>query len=186
MKVAIDPGHGMSNVDPGVFDPGAIKQVGNTLFREADIALEYAHRLREIFEANGIDVFMTRTDNDDPAPRGTRAPRALNAECTHFVSLHLNSWHTAQANGVEVQYRGITKDKPLADRIQARLLEVTGLNDHENDQRLDLAVLKFQGGPAVLIELGFITNKNDRNFLLKAENRETICQAIFEVVSADQ
>lgn len=183
MKVAIDPGHGMSNASSGVFDPGAVKRVGNVTFAEADIVLRYGHTLKRLFEQNGIEVFMTRTSSADPAPVGDRARRATAAGCTHFVSLHLNAHNTAQANGVEVQFRSIQKDKPLADAIQRRLLQITGLNNHHNDQRLDLAVLTFAPGPAVLIELGFITNETDRNFLLEGRNRDAICQGIFEVVN---
>ena len=182
MKIAIDPGHGMSNDRAGVFDPGAVKRVGNVTFAEADIALRYAHTLKRLFEQNGIEVFMTRTSSADPAPVGGRARRATIAGCTHFVSLHLNSHRTPQANGVEVQFRSIQKDKPLADSIQQRLLQITGLNNHHNDQRLDLAVLTFRPGPAVLIELGFISNDTDRSFLLEGTNRDAICQGIFEVV----
>lgn len=183
MKVAIDPGHGMSNASPGVFDPGATKRVGNMTFAEADIVLRYGHTLRALFEQNGIEVFMTRTSSADPAPVGGRARRAANAGCTHFVSLHMNSHTTSQANGVEVQFRSNQKDKPLADRIQRRLLQITGLNDHHNDQRLDLAVLRFSPGPAILIELGFITNDRDRNFLIEGSNRDAVCRGIFEVVT---
>jgi N-acetylmuramoyl-L-alanine amidase len=135
MKVAIDPGHGMSNVSSGVFDPGAVKRVGDVTFAEADIVLRYGHTLKKLFEQNGIEVFMTRTSSADPAPVSGRARRAATAGCTHFVSLHLNAHQTSQANGVEVQFRSIQKDKPLADSIQRRLLQITGLNDHHNDQR---------------------------------------------------
>lgn len=183
MKVAIDPGHGMNNASPGVFDPGAVKRVGNVTFAEADIVLRYGHTLRRLFEQNGVEVFMTRTSSADSAPVGGRAARATNANCTHFVSLHMNSFRTSQANGVEVQYRSNQKDKPLADRIQSRLLQITGLSDHHNDQRLDLSVLRFSPGPAVLIELGFITNDRDRNFLLEGRNRDAICQGIFDVLT---
>ena len=183
MKVAIDPGHGMNNANPGLFDPGAIKRLGNLTIAEADIVLRYGHTLRRLFEQSGIEVFMTRTSSADSAPVGGRAKRATNANCTHFVSLHMNSDHNPLANGVEVQYRSNQKDKPLADRIQSKLLQITGLNDHHNDQRLDLAVLRFSPGPVVLIELGFITNDRDRNFLLEGSNRDAICQGIFEVLT---
>jgi N-acetylmuramoyl-L-alanine amidase len=185
MKVAIDPGHGMDNASPGVFDTGAVKRIGSDTFAEADIVLRYALTLKQLFEANGISVFMTRSSSADSAPVGGRATRAKNAGCTHFISLHMNSFSRSQANGVEVQYRDDQKDKPLADRIQRKLLQVTGFNDHVNDKRTDLAVLRFNAGPAILIELGFISNDNDRNFLIRGENRDAVCQAIFDVVTGN-
>jgi len=183
MKVAIDPGHGMSNASAGVFDPGAVKRVGGVTFAEADIVLRYGHTLRRLFEDSGIEVFMTRSSSADPAPVGRRARRAADAGCTHFVSLHMNSFRTSQANGVEVQFRDSRKDKPLADALLRKLLQVTGLNDHGNDVRTDLAVLRFGPGPAVLIELGFISNDRDRNFLLEGGNRDAVCRGIFDVIT---
>lgn len=185
MKVAIDPGHGLSNASRGVFDSGAVKRVGDTTFAEADIVLRYGHTLNRLFTNAGISTFMTRSSSADPAPVGGRATRARNADCTHFISIHLNSASSAQANGVEVLFRDNQKDKPLADRVQRRLLTVTGLRDRGNEQRTDLAVLRFSPGPAILIELGFISNDNDRNFLLQGANRDAICQAIFEVVTSN-
>ena len=185
MKVAIDPGHGLSNASPGVFDSGAVKRVGSNTFAEADIVLRYGLTLNRLFEDAGISTFMTRSSSADPAPVGRRAARARDAECTHFVSLHLNSASSPQANGVEVLFRDNQKDESLADRVQRRLLAVTGLRDRGNDRRTDLAVLRFSAGPAILIELGFISNDNDRNFLLQGTNRDAICQAIFEVVTSN-
>jgi len=183
MKVAIDPGHGMGNAEAGVFDPGATRKTGGETFAEADIVLRYGLTLKKVFEDRGVEVFMTRTSSADSAPVGRRATRAATAGCTHFISLHLNSDGGTQANGLEVEFRDDTKDKPLADKVQRKLLAVTGFKDHGNDKRTNLAVLKFKPGPAVLIELGFITNDGDRNFLLKGENRDAICKAIFDVVT---
>lgn len=184
MKVAIDPGHGMGNKKAGVFDPGATKKAGGETFAEADIVLRYGLTLKKLFQDQGVDVFMTRSSSADPAPVGGRARRAANVGCTHFISLHLNSSDSSQANGVEVEFRDDEKDKPLAGKLLNSLLRATRLGDHGNDKRTDLAVLKFTPGPAVLIELAFITNDGDRNFLLSGTNRDKICKAIFDTVHA--
>lgn len=177
-KIAIDPGHGMANKKKGVYDSGATASAGGEHFAEADIALRYGLTLRKFLDQAGVATFMTRTSSSDPAPVGQRASRAASAGCTHFVSLHLNSADDPKARGVEVLYRSVTKDKPLADKVQAALLAATALNDHGNDQRNDLAVLKFAGGPAILIELAFISNSKDRDFLIVGANRDLICAAI--------
>lgn len=178
MKICVDAGHGMGNRKTGVFDPGATVKVGSETFAEADIALRYAHTLRTMLVANGATVFMTRTSSADPAAAGLRAGRAENAGCDLLISLHLNSNDNPQAHGVEVLYRSTAKDKPLADRLQPALVAVTGFKDRGTIQRMNLAVLKFQRGPVVMIELGFISNKSDRDFLLSGANRDRICDAI--------
>jgi N-acetylmuramoyl-L-alanine amidase len=183
MKICIDPGHGMSNSKAGVFDPGATKKAGRETFAEADFTLRYGLTLRKLLEAAGREVFLTRTSSADPAPVGGRATRAVNAGCTRFVSLHLNSSGSVQANGVEVLFRDAAKDKALADAIQKALVAATGFNDRGTKERTDLAVLKFKPGAAVLIELGFISNDGDRNFLLDGANRDRICAAIVKALA---
>src|SRR5438093_6660001 len=172
MKIAIDPGHGMNNAGTG-FDSGA-EAAG---FREADIALDYGLQLQKAFQANQIPVFMTRADNVEKAPVGQRAGRAEKAGCTHYISLHLNS-NDSSAHGLEVLFRDATKDKPLAEKLQTALVKVTKFRDRGTNVRTNLAVLKFSKGPAVLIELGFISNTPDRTDLLSHAVRDGVCDAI--------
>ncbi|NCO32991.1 MAG: hypothetical protein AUJ92_01720 [Armatimonadetes bacterium CG2_30_59_28] len=80
-------------------------------------------------------------------------------------------------------YRNAGKDKPLADALQHKLIQVTGFRNRGVKQRTDLAVLRFTGGPSVLIEFGFISNTGDRTFLIDRDNRITLCKAILEVVN---
>lgn len=174
MKIAIDAGHGMSNRTPGVFDPGAV----SAGFREADIALGYAKGLRGALQALGIGSWMTREDNNTPCPVGQRARQAEAAGCTAFVSLHLNAFPSREAAGVEVLYRDVDKDAPLAGRLQRRLVEVSRFPDRAAKIRTDLAVLKFKAGPAVLIELGFISNPTERARMLDNQFRVAITQAV--------
>lgn len=183
MKIAIDPGHGMGNSAAGVFDPGATKRVGTETFAEADIVLRYGHTLRRLLEDSGLEVFMTRTSSADSAAVGRRARRATEAGCTHFVSLHLNSSTSAQANGIEVLFRDEVKDRALAEQLQERLASITGFSNRGVERRTNLAVLRFSPGPVVLIELGFISNDGDRSFLIQGANRDAICQGILDVLT---
>ena len=177
-KVCVDPGHGMSNSKPGVYDPGATRTAAGVVFAEADIALQYGLTLRTLLQGEGTDVFLTRASRTDPAPVGGRVKRATDAGCKRFVSIHLNSFKDAAANGVTVLFRDVTKDKPLADALQKALVAEPGFKNRGTTQRMDLAVLKFTAGPAVLIELGFISNERDRTFLVDGRNRERICNTI--------
>jgi N-acetylmuramoyl-L-alanine amidase len=178
VKTCVDPGHGLSNSKAGAYDPGATQKVGTEIFAEADIALRYALTLRKLLEDAGAAVFMTRTSSAEPAPLAQRATRAAKAGCQRFVSIHLNSYSDPQANGVTVLYRDDKKDKPLAEALQKVLVSATGLKDRKTNKRTDLAVLKFKPGPAVLIELGVISNEKDRNFLVDGTNRDSVCAAI--------
>lgn len=182
MKICIDPGHGMSNRQIGVFDPGATHVENGFEFREATIALRYALSLKDVLRARQIDVFMTRDDDTDHTPVGSRAGMAKAAGCDAYISLHLNDFDDDSANGLEVLYRD-ADDKALAAKLQTALIDVTKMRDRKIKQRGDLAVLKFDG-VAVLIELGFIANDQDRAKLLNAQMRDAMTSTIATVAVA--
>jgi len=181
MMVAIDPGHGMANSKTGVYDPGAVGTLDGTTYQEATVALRYGLRLRDILASQQVDVFMTRVDATTPTPVGKRASRAEQAGCTLFVSLHLNAADSTQANGLEVLYRR-DADRKLAETMRDALAKAGGLRARDVVQRDNLAVLKFNG-PAILIELGFISNAGDLSKLLDPAIQETLCQTMAGVIN---
>jgi N-acetylmuramoyl-L-alanine amidase len=181
MKVCVDPGHGMSNRQMGIFDPGATHTENGFKFQEAAIALRYALALKDVLRANQVEVFMTRDDAMDHAPVGSRASMAKAAKCDALISLHLNDFDDDAANGLEVLYRN-NADKELAQRLQNALVETTKMRDRKIKQRTDLAVLKFSN-PALLIELGFIANDKDRAKLLNPQMRHAITATISRVMT---
>jgi N-acetylmuramoyl-L-alanine amidase len=166
----------MSNRKAGVFDPGCVHNENGTVFQEADIVLKYGLALKDVLRAKGIDVFMTRDDNTDPTPVAGRAASAKAAGCDKFVSIHVNAAEDETAHGLEVLYND-DADRPLAQKMQTALIAATNLRDRGVKKRGDLAVLKFQG-PAVLIELGFIDNDDDRKTFLDPLIRSRVCSAI--------
>jgi N-acetylmuramoyl-L-alanine amidase len=182
MKVAVDPGHGMSNRQRGVYDPGAVHIEDGFKHEEASIVLKYALILKDVFRSKGHEVFMTRDDAEDHAPVGMRARNANDAQCDVFVSIHLNDFDDDAANGQEVLFRD-EDDKQFARELQTKLLTITGFKDRGIKKREDLAVLKFQG-PSALIELGFIANDANRAVMLNPQKRAAICDAIAAVTIA--
>ncbi len=182
MRVAIDPGHGMSNRQPGTYDPGGTHDEAGFRFEEAEIALRYGLALREALRARGIAAFLTREDAGDHAPVGERAGNAKLAGAQLLVSLHVNDVEDARANGVEVLYRG-EASRPLAQALQTAVVAAAKLRNRGIKPRDDLAVLRF-AGPAALVELGFLGNDADRAVLIHPALRFAICEAIAEVILA--
>jgi len=163
MKLAIDPGHGMSNKRDDVFDPGAVAAG----VRECDIALEWALTGKYILPQYGINHFLTRDDNLDEVPVGRRDDMAAAAHCTHFLSIHCNA-ADGKATGVEVYYRD-SSDRAFAQLVLDSLVEATGLKSRglkreSESQHSRLAVLDF-GPPACLAEIGFLDNPHDRSVI---------------------
>ena len=169
MKLAIDPGHGMSNKRDDVFDPGAVAAG----VRECDIALEWALTGKYILPQYGINHFLTRDDNLDEVPVGRRDDMAAAAHCTHFLSIHCNA-ADGKATGVEVYYRDIS-DRAFAQLVLDSLVEATGLKSRglkreSESQHSRLAVLDFDP-PACLAEIGFLDNPHDRSMIRDREVR---------------
>lgn len=181
MKLAIDPGHGMSNRSFGKYDPGAV--AGGVA--EADIALQFALTIKWVAKTEfGIDVFLTRDDDRDHAPVSSRDDAAKKAGCTHFISLHMNAGGML-AKGIETFYRDV-EDLRFAQKIHPAVVAALGLSDrlikHESQTAVGkLAVMAFKG-PAILIELGFITNAKDRARCLQRDARIAVARAILTSV----
>lgn len=185
MKICVDAGHGPGNTKPGVYDSGA-KAAG---VEEARVTLDYAMAMRDALLAAGFNVFMTREWRGPDAPVGQRAQRAKTAGCDAFVSWHLNSSGDPKSNGLEVLYRGSSpKSEALAGDMQKRLVAVTGFRNRGTGTDFEksgkrLAVLKFDG-PAVLIELGFVSNQFERIAVQKDEFRLQVARAAAQVVAS--
>lgn len=149
MRLAIDPGHGFGNSTPGLYDPGAT----NGEFHEARIVLTYGLALEAEAISRGWQTFMTRKDNETPAPLNRRVRAALDAGCTTLISLHANAHIMSGARGTETLYSGA---HTLATKVQAAAVKALGLIDRDVKYRDSLAILRFEN--AVLLEIGFISN----------------------------
>jgi N-acetylmuramoyl-L-alanine amidase len=179
MRVWIDAGHGMGNRKPGLYDPGAVSGE----LTEAQIALQVALIGRTVLIGLGHEVGLTRDDNRDPSPVGTRDDRAEAWEADVFISLHLNAAGNTAANGTETFYRD-NADKELAERVQQAALAAFGLRNRGlksegASQHGRLAVFDFSG-PACLAELGFVSNKADVAAIMQPQAARKFWQLIAE------
>lgn len=165
MKIALDPGHGMANITSKVYDPGAF--AANV--SEADVVLSWVMAGKKELETAGFEVFLTRTSPTESSPLSNRVSRAVAAKSTIYISFHCNSAKSTSATGTETFYRD-EKDKILAQKLQSTLLKVLklrdrGLKTEAQSQHPRLAVMDFPG-PVALVELGFISNEQDRKKML--------------------
>jgi len=154
--IVLDAGHGMSNRTDKVYDPGAVS--GD--YKEAEIVLSQAEKVKELLEAKGYTVFLTRTDAQTSTPLGNRTKVASDKNADILVSLHYNASDSADANGTEVLYNG-EQGKALAQYIHDAVVKALGTKDRGIVERTDLRVLKA-GIPSALVETAFISNSGDR------------------------
>lgn len=167
--IAIDPGHGGS-------DPGA---VGVTGLQEKVVNLDVSLRVASKLRSLGAKVVMTRdTDVFIPLDRRPAIARAAGAHV--FVSVHSNAHSSAQIGGTETYYYS-SASQGLASHMQRRLVAALGLRDigakHGN-----FLVIRQTSMPAVLLELGFLSNAHEESLLRTDGFRQKAADAIVQAL----
>ncbi|MFA5570271.1 MAG: N-acetylmuramoyl-L-alanine amidase family protein [Sphaerochaetaceae bacterium] len=210
--VIIDPGHGGS-------DPGAVEAP----LQEKDITLELSVMVKEVLESHNVEVILTRSDDTYLS----LADRAFIASSYNpnkdtssiFVSIHVNSSHQQEANGIEllvkhaskkvnflsptmplwklVRYSPYRSSELLSSLQQQSVLLATQLEQELVTQfpsqkfrgikEQDVWVLNASEVPSVLVEVGFLSNKLERELLsdpfYKKRMAYTIAQGILGYIT---
>ncbi len=165
IKVYIDQGH-----NPSGFNTGA---EGNG-FYEQDITYEVGILLYDLLAADPdftprlsrpTPTTILGTSNSSSLTERVREANAWGADI--FLSLHTNAAANASASGSEalIYSRGSTVAYELATDILEELNQVTGLRNRGVIERPGLYVLKRTRMPAVLVEMGFISNAYDAELM---------------------
>ena len=172
--VVVDAGHG--GKDQGAEKNGVM---------EKKLNIDIAKRLGKLLERYNINVVYTRQD-DEYIDLWSRANIANGLNATLFVSIHNNimpddtSYHgteTLYCDDAPGQQKPMT-GKIFAQNIQKQLVDDLGMKDNGIIERPNLAVLKFTSMPAVIVEVGYMSNKTDRNKLCSKEFRQKSAQAM--------
>lgn len=164
MRVFINPGH-----HPGL-DPGAVnRDYGVT---EADIVRDVGALVAEYLNVAGCEVKTVQSNNlygEDAAY--TNVCLAANSwPADIFVSLHCNA-ATPAAQGTEVLvYDKWSPADTLAGCILHQIVDNLGTLSRGVKARPNLVVLNSTHMPAVLVEMGFISNGNDCEMLIKQKD----------------
>lgn len=167
--IVLDPGH-------GGYDPGAMRN--NVM--EKNITMSIAKLIERNLKAQGATVIMTRTD-DKFVSLEDRVILSNNKKPDIFVSVHINSSENATAHGIETHY---FKDDSLelAKSIhQAMTTEIEETNRGILKSRF--YVIRHTNQPSVLLELGFISNDDERNLLLLPQQQEKFAKAIADGIN---
>lgn len=184
-SITIDAGHGGS-------DPGAIyTDEDGKIWKESDINLGVALKLRDILAKKGVRVVMTRT-KDVTVERRSRPLLANKEETALFISIHTNSVAASdKANGIETWGNLVTSkpladvtDKSFAENVQKAVIKKTSATDRGIKDSLDLTVIVYSAMPAVLVEVGFITNEAERELLFSDAYRTKLAEGLAEGILA--
>lgn len=179
VTVCIDPGH-------GGYDGGAVGRESGTM--EKTINLQLAKTLEQQLENEGATVVLTRDRDIALADAGSeRKRRDLKARVDSaqgadlFLSLHMNEYPDRSQSGPQVFYtEGAENSRLLAGAIQSSMNKVLSPARARSAHAGDYYVLREQSLPAVLVECGFLSNKEEEQKLLTEEYRQMVAQSILK------
>ena len=175
--VVVDAGHGGK-------DPGA--KYNNDVL-EKELNLDIAKKLNLLLRDAGIETIMTR-DKDVFVELRERANIANRANADLFVSIHNNWINIPSYGGTMTLYYPSTdsnsgiSSKRFADITQEEMLKTLGSVDRKTIPRPGLVVLNSTDMPAVLAEVGFISNEAERKKLDTSDYRTKAATGLYNAI----
>ena len=158
--IVLDAGHGGN-------DFGAQRE--NVL--EKDIVLNIAHEIENFNKNNDeYEIVMTR-NSDEYITLSGRTEKINELHPAAVISLHMNSSSKPESerSGHEIYTQATEESKNLAKVISGTLGDCS-------IREMNLHILRESKSPAVLVELGFMNNTKDRNYLSSKEGQKEIAQ----------
>ncbi len=190
--VVLDSGHG--GIDPG--------KIGIDGSLEKDINLQIAQKLKVYLEKSGVAVVMTRDGDSALYDEHDRNKKMadMKARCDLInetsplltVSIHQNSYHEESVNGGQVfYYKNSAHGKQLAEILQRRFDFVLGSQNRRSPKANDnYYLLLHVRSPIVIVECGFLSNRNEASLLGSEEYQDrlawTIHMGIMEYINTQQ
>ena len=174
--IVLDVGH-------GGWDPG---KTGNAGKNEKELNLEVAEKLAVYLEMGGAEVILTR-NSDAALGEGKRTDMAERKRIAKesngdiLVSIHQNAFPSEKVKGAQVFYYGRSENgKLLAEAVQENLKNrVDGSNDRQAKENNSYYILKMTEIPAVIVECGFLSNREEEKLLNDAGYQEKLAWAIY-------
>lgn len=169
--VVVDAGH-------GGHDRGARSVSGTP---EKALALDTAHRLARVLRSKGFRVIETRP-NDNFVTLGNRVAISNRTSGSVFVSVHYNWAPRSSARGLEVYYYN-PRSRGLAASILQQINKAYP-TENRGVKRNSYYVLRNNRRPAVLCELGFLSNSQDNRYVQNPSYRQRLAERIAAGVAA--
>jgi len=167
-RIVVDAGHGGKDI--GANRSGVY---------EKDLNLSLALMLRDALTAKGFKVFMTRsTDEFLPLPRITAITNQIHPDL--FISIHHNASVNVASHGVET-YFYTPQSIPLAKRVHAR--EIAAVREKDGGvKQARFYVIHHTDVPAILCEVGYVSNPSELTSLQTMERKSNTAQSIADGV----
>ena len=174
-RIVPDPGHGGD--DLGWRANGATA---------ADLTYDIARRLQSRMVTTGMTVFLTREPGENPSPE-ERAAFANSINADLVLSLHIDGSQSPHACGIATFHFGTdsgatsTVGETLAALVQRELVARTQFADCRVHHR-PWDILRLTKMPAIQVEIGYLSNPQERERLTNADFRNVIADGMLVAV----
>jgi N-acetylmuramoyl-L-alanine amidase len=163
--IVLDAGH-------GGHDSGAVSATGRF---EKDFNLSMVNKIKKLLEQEPqIQVLTTRSD-DTFLELDERVEFANSRKADLFVSVHGN-YYTSKLSGSETYYYR-EESKPLADLVHSYVVQATGFPDR-GVRKEKFRVVTTTAMPAVLLEIGYLSNPGDEVQMYSEPFQDRVARAI--------
>ena len=175
--VVVDAGHG--GMDEGTSS-------SNRKYHEKDIALGIQDKLSKLLDKTDITVYYTRTRDERVSKKDrVRLANALQADL--FVSIHCNALEGGEETcGVETLYSGkkpvygSLTNKELAALMLEQVTGNAGRKKRDTVVREGLYLVRRSKVPTTIVEVGYMTNQDDMDFMKKEIGQQKIAEGIYQ------
>lgn len=178
-EVILDAGHGGD-------DPG---KIGVNKVLEKDVNLQITLKVKECLEKEGVTVALTRKTDEGLEPEGAKNKKIEDMKARVqmineikpelVVSIHQNSYQTEDVKGAQVFYYSHSqKGEEIAKILQEAVRKVDSENHRQVKANESYYLLKRTEVPTVIVECGFLSNREEAEKLSKEEYQQEMAEAI--------
>ena len=180
--IILDAGHGGMDGGANVQD-----------VMEKEIALSVTLKVRDYLQEQGALVLLTREKDVDLALQDTKGIRKRkqedlrnrvqminDSEADLFLTIHLNSFPSASSKGAQTFYTNrFEENEQVAKFIQTEIIR--NLENTKRDAKTinHVYLLNYAKKPGALVEIGFLSNNEEREKLMSDKYQEKIASSIY-------
>jgi N-acetylmuramoyl-L-alanine amidase len=199
--IVIDPGHNYGG------DLGAEATIKGVTYKEVDLNMQVASKLKVELEKRGYNVVMTRYNEEKPMidviqSLKDRVIIANNAKADLFVSIHHNStknlpevkgietYYTSQEQGDEFKGGAVLNkleiSKKMATAINDSIAKNLNLNNRGIKDGKDISLfIKSTNMPSIVVETGFITNEDEAKRCSDSISQQKVAETMADAIKAN-
>lgn len=177
--IVVDAGHGGN--DSGTYSR-------DFMYHEKDMNLSMVQEIKKLLDKEDIKVYYTRT-TDRRLTLNQRVNLANDVEADFFLSIHCNANDERGVHGTEVLYNekqndwSVMNSKGFASICLKEVVEEIGLDDRGLVPRSkDVHIVGEAKVPVALVEVGFMSNQGDLNFLTSVDGKQKLAKGIYDAI----